>query len=142
MTWLVVGVDTSPASKKALDVAVDLAQSLKASLALVYAGAPVPPGPMPPRLDAISRVNAEIDAHEVAKIAATWGAEAGKRVPVEVVSEQGDAAQVILAEAVRRQAKFVVVGSHGRTGLKRVFLGSVAQAVVKGSKAPVVVVPS
>lgn len=141
MVTVVVGVDYSPPSKKALDAAVELAKSLKASLVLVYAATPLPPGTRTGHLDALSQVNAEIDADELHRLATTWAKAASKHVPLDVVSRPGRPDEVLLDEAKSRKAAYVVVGSHGRTGLKRVVLGSVAQAVVRDSKIPVLVVP-
>lgn len=50
---------------------------------------------------------------------------------------QGDAAASILSCAKRRNAEMIVVGTHGRTGLKRALLGSVAEAVIRGAAVPV-----
>ncbi|MCC6997175.1 MAG: universal stress protein [Deltaproteobacteria bacterium] len=46
----------------------------------------------------------------------------------------------IVRHAEELQAELVVVGSHGRTGLKRLLLGSTAEAVVKGAPCSVMVV--
>lgn len=139
---VVVGVDSSAPSKKALDAAVTLAAQLKAKLVLVYATTPLPLGARPPRLDALSQVTADIDAHELEKVATTWAKDAAKAVPLDIVAREGPAAQALIAEAQARKASYLVVGSHGRTGLKRVVMGSVASAVVRDSKIPVLVVPS
>jgi nucleotide-binding universal stress UspA family protein len=52
----------------------------------------------------------------------------------------GDAAAGILHTAARLGADCVVIASHGRSGLRKVFLGSVAQGVVQGSHRPVLIV--
>jgi len=52
----------------------------------------------------------------------------------------GGAADEILDFASEAGADLVVVGSHGRTGLARIFLGSVARNVLYGSRASVLVV--
>jgi len=53
---------------------------------------------------------------------------------------QGDPRDVVPALAASQKADLVVVGSHGRRGLARAVLGSVAEAIVRGSSVPVVVV--
>ena len=50
---------------------------------------------------------------------------------------QGDPAASILNCAKRRSAELIVVGTHGRTGLKRALLGSVAEAVIRAAAVPV-----
>ena len=52
----------------------------------------------------------------------------------EAIATQGDPGSAIVEAAREWAADLIVVGSHGRTGLKRLLLGSVAQAVV--AKAP------
>jgi nucleotide-binding universal stress UspA family protein len=47
----------------------------------------------------------------------------------------------IVTEAIRRQADVIVIGSHGRTGLAHVLIGSVAEAVIRRATVPVIVVP-
>ena len=46
----------------------------------------------------------------------------------------------IIKEAETSKADLIVIGSHGRTGLKRLFLGSVAQNVLGEAHIPVLVV--
>jgi nucleotide-binding universal stress UspA family protein len=52
----------------------------------------------------------------------------------------GDPALGILRAARASRADLIVMGTHGRTGLRRVLLGSVAEAVARRSTAPVLVV--
>lgn len=59
---------------------------------------------------------------------------------VETVVREGDARSAILDEAESWGADLIVVGSHGRTGLKRWVLGSVASAVVAHAHCSVEVV--
>ena len=142
MTTLVVGVDFSKPSKKALDAAVVLAKQLEGSLVLVYAGTPLPLGSKRGHLDAVTELQAEIDADEVQRLSTTWAKQASKSVQVEVVTRAGKPADVVLAVAKARKALYVVVGSRGHSGIKRAVLGSVAQAVLRDSPIPVLVVPA
>jgi nucleotide-binding universal stress UspA family protein len=63
-------------------------------------------------------------------------------VPVEKVVEVGDAAPAICRVAERLGVDVIVVGSHGRTGLARIFLGSVSEHVVRHAPCPVLVIPN
>lgn len=58
----------------------------------------------------------------------------------EAAVRDGDPRSVIVAEAIGWPADLVVLGSHGRTGIKRTLLGSVSQAVVDHAPCPVEVV--
>ena len=132
-------VDFSPPSRRAFDAAVRLAGDLGASLVLVHAFEPMPKaGARGP----VGQAKAEIDVAEWEELCETWAAEARKSVDVETVAREGKPADVIHEVAAERKATLVVVGSHGRTGVKRAVLGSVAEAVVRRSKVPVVVVPA
>ena len=53
---------------------------------------------------------------------------------------EGDAAEEVLRVADDVGADLIVMGTHGRTGLGRVLMGSVAEAVLRGSRCPVLVV--
>jgi nucleotide-binding universal stress UspA family protein len=59
---------------------------------------------------------------------------------VEELVEVGDAADVICRVADRLRVDVVIVGSHGRTGLGRLLLGSVSEHVVRHAPCPVLVV--
>jgi nucleotide-binding universal stress UspA family protein len=63
-------------------------------------------------------------------------------VPVHEVVEEGEAAATIVKEAENRSVDVIVVGSHGRTGIKRLFLGSVSEHVVRHAHCPVLVIHS
>jgi nucleotide-binding universal stress UspA family protein len=65
-------------------------------------------------------------------------AEAG--VEVETATEVGQPSRVIVDYADEHDVDHVVIGSHGRRGLSRVLLGSVAELVVRRSPVPVTVV--
>lgn len=54
--------------------------------------------------------------------------------------ELGHPADVLSALATSEQAEQIVVGSHGRRGIERLFLGSVAERVLRRSEIPVLVV--
>jgi nucleotide-binding universal stress UspA family protein len=58
------------------------------------------------------------------------------------VARAGKPADLIVEEARKANARFIITGSHGRTGLKRAVLGSVAEAVLRLADRPVLVVPS
>jgi nucleotide-binding universal stress UspA family protein len=61
-------------------------------------------------------------------------------VHTEVVQD-GPPASGILQFAEDRHADLIAIGTHGRGGLSRAVLGSVADKVVRGAHCPVLVVP-
>lgn len=62
----------------------------------------------------------------------------GLRVTTEVVP--GAVAETILAEAERTQADMIALSTHGRGGLARLLMGSVASQVVHGAHVPVLLI--
>ena len=52
----------------------------------------------------------------------------------------GDPATAIVDAAAQENADLIVMGTHGRTGLSRLLMGSVAEAVVRRAKCPVLTV--
>ena len=62
------------------------------------------------------------------------------RVPMEYKLAKGDPAASIVKVAEETACDLIVLGTHGRTGLKRVLMGSVAEHVMRGAPCPVLVV--
>lgn len=81
--------------------------------------------------------NAELEtAHEEL----TRTAEAFQGTTVEKRAEVGDPATTICLVAAELDVDVIVVGSHGRTGVSRLFLGSTSEHVVRHAPCPVLVV--
>lgn len=142
---IVVGIDYSPASRQALEAAIRTAKKWGAEIELVHALSPLgAPGldlEHPP-FDPLRNESADISA-SLPRTPQAWlqhVRDAG--VPAKLVTRPGPAAQVIVEEAKRTRARAIVVGSHGRTGIQKAILGSVAQKVVDQSPVPVMVVPA
>lgn len=119
---ILVATDFSDNAEAALGVAVRYARELHARLHLlhVFWGGEV----------------------EVTQLLADAVAQAGPDVPVTVAGTGGDPAEEILRYATRHPIDLIVVGTHGRTGMSRVLLGSVAERVMRGARCPVLVVPA
>jgi nucleotide-binding universal stress UspA family protein len=68
-------------------------------------------------------------------------ADATDRLEIETeIVESADAAEAIAQAAERFDADAICLGSHGRSGLAKTLMGSVAQGVMAASKRPVLVV--
>lgn len=57
-----------------------------------------------------------------------------------IIEEDNDIGEAIFAVQERINADLIVIGSHGRKGIKRMFLGSVAETILRNSNCPVLVV--
>ena len=63
-----------------------------------------------------------------------------KKANWEKCIEEGEAATAILHKAEQKQADLIVMGTHGRTGLEYMLLGSVAEKVVRRAHSPVLTI--
>lgn len=70
------------------------------------------------------------------KIAASLGDDR-----LEIVTAEGDIAEAILKVAKEKAADIIVIGSHGRSGLNKLLMGSVAEKVLHHSAVPLLIVP-
>ncbi len=124
---ILVPVDGSPSSDKALDEAIRLAIFSGAKISLLHV------------LDDLSHVRAtgeSLLAKQGEKILA-------RGLPVECVLIAGGSGRICdhVAEHARiSQADLIVVGSHGRRGVGRVLLGSDAEQIIRQAPVPVLVV--
>ena len=63
-----------------------------------------------------------------------------KKIKVVFDIKKGTPAETILREEKAKKVDLIVIASHGKTGILKQLMGSVAERVVKGAKCPVVVV--
>ncbi len=141
---IVVGMDFSHESEVALAHAADLARYRGAALTLVHVGA-VPAQPygvpesMSTALGEYQKIVSEHLSEDREQLAALREKVSGHGLDVSQVIVDGLPDTGIVEAAEELQADLVVTGSHGRTGLKRFFLGSTAEKVVRTSHADVLV---
>lgn len=123
-------------SQRALEVGSELAQQLGATLTLVHVWS-IPTSMFGPELPLPM-----IDFEKEARDALDAGLALAKaRVPgAQGVLRFGIPAREILAVAAERSADLIVLGTHGRKGLPRMFLGSVAEKVARRTEVPVLIV--
>ncbi len=140
---ILLGTDGSAASEHAAALAVSLARTHGAKLTVLYVVDPYPylgigeTNPMGFQAYMAAAQQHAAQAH--AKVAQLCS-EAQPPVPLEVkLAEDVAAARGIVEMAEQDRADLVVVGSHGRTGVARLVLGSVAAKVVAQSTVPVLV---
>jgi nucleotide-binding universal stress UspA family protein len=65
-----------------------------------------------------------------------------RTIHVQRLLREGDPAQEILHTAEETKADLIVMGTHGRTGLRRLLMGSVAEVVLRKAPCPVLTVKS
>lgn len=137
---VVVGVDGSPASAKAMTWAARYAQASGATIRAVLAWHyPAAVGTAPIGV-APAAVTAEVEQAERAALdkAVTDAQADHPGVAIERELVYGHPAEVLLAQS--RDADLLVIGSRGRGGFKGMLLGSVSQQCVTHAACPVTVV--
>lgn len=134
---ILVPVDFSSGSEAALNLATSLARDTGAKLLLMHVQiTPLPVGggefmyvePSPPTDELRARLKNVLPKDP--------------KIPVEHFLLTGDPADCIVKLAEDEKVDFIVLGTHGRRGLTRILMGSVAELVVRWAKCPVVTVKS
>jgi nucleotide-binding universal stress UspA family protein len=126
-------VDFDPNSLGALQLASELAQEGEAILNVVHVVA-MPPGPEV----ALPFGEMETTARRRLERLVRQKIKGKARYQVEVM--MGDPGVEILQAAKRQGAHLIVMATHGRKGLRRLILGSVAEHVVREASCPVLTV--
>jgi nucleotide-binding universal stress UspA family protein len=138
---ILVPIDLDNAAAQVLDYAVALAAKLDATLHVLHAvpwpllGAEAPAA-------MTEAAMAQLMAHERKKFDELVAAHTAKLPPGSVMFKTGDARAAVLAAADELGADLVVMGTHGRRGVSRLVLGSVAESVARSARCPVLLVRS
>lgn len=128
--------DFSAPARKAQEYAVSLAESFGAQLYAFHAVSDEVFVPAPEA--AAVWVHAEVD--RVRKLLASEFETVRLSRPVVQEVREGNAAQEVIRYATEQRIDLIVLGTHGRTGLSRFLLGSVAEKVVRLATCPVLTV--
>jgi nucleotide-binding universal stress UspA family protein len=132
--------DFSNCADQALDLALFLTKKFDAELFLLHAvvlhqDAMTGPDGNFPIAEKISQHLSDMARSKLGRLA---GPPRDQGMRIHQVEERGfSAAEVILQHAEKIDADLIVMGTHGRRGPGRLFLGSVAEEVVRGSECPV-----
>jgi nucleotide-binding universal stress UspA family protein len=137
---IVVATDFGETSRVAADAAVELAERLRVPLVLVHghlaplgAYTPVPVAPSADYVQALEDAVRDLLEEEARRLR-------GRGVEVTTLLRIGFASEAVLAAAKELDAGLIVMGTHGRRGLPRALLGSVAEKVTRSSPVPVLTV--
>jgi nucleotide-binding universal stress UspA family protein len=141
---ILCAIDFSEHSRRALDHAMAIARWYEASVTALYVFSPAPVaavGPGAPLFDPI--VLTDVDLQRLRDdLRAFAAAEAALGVAFDVDVRQGFPASEIDAHAREMPADLIVLGTHGRSGVERLVLGSVAERVLRRAPCPVLTVPA
>ena len=139
-------VDFSEYSRRAFDQAVGLARCYGSTVTVLHVTSPVQvPIAAPPYVGVVSPAFPDLTPDPgdlAAQVHRLIDSEGAPGVPFDVLVEKAPSVHdEILAQARRRHADLVVMGTHGRSGFERLFLGSTAEKVLRKAECPVMTVP-
>jgi nucleotide-binding universal stress UspA family protein len=151
---ILIGIDDSTFAEAAAKYGFKLAETLNAHVGLVHMTEPVAismPGagadeilgsPMPnfSRPDSLEvlKVQDEIAENLISRTAKKFGGS----LEVTQFNEYGSTGEGIINCSHEFKADMIIIGTHRRTGLDRLLMGSIAEYIVRHSEIPVLVVPS
>jgi universal stress protein A len=138
---ILVPFDFSEYAEKALTWALAMAENWSAHVLLLHV---VPRPSYPPLLMGsyfnVAEFEANLQADAEARAKERVAHTGNTAVPIDTQVVIGEPFSDICRLAEHEKADLVVMGSHGRTGLRHVLLGSVAERVVRHAPCPVLVV--
>ena len=136
---ILIPIDFSTCSRKALQYALPFARQFGAELVLVHV---VPPTYYSTDLSYTAPVFPEEEVRDFSakRLAALIQAEIGDQIPGSAMVRIGQPAHEIVETARELKTDLIIVSTHGNTGLKHLLLGSVAENVVRHAPCPVLVV--
>lgn len=143
---ILVPLDGSDLSLRALDHAVRMATALKARLVLLRVGHVIAPEALGvPELSMALAHELQLQQLKLDETLTTYLEDVArplreKQITVETVVRMGDAASQIVDLAESEQVDLIVMSSHGRTGLSRWIYGSVAERVLHNVRCSLMVV--
>lgn len=136
---ILVPIDFSETSDSAVQHGLELARTFHCALILLHVGdkaAADVETEFPLGLD-----GSMLDAHRERLLKVLTPAEQAQMHPEFVVASGSPAAEIVRC-AAEREVDLIVMGTHGRSGVGHVLLGSVAEKVVRTAPCPVLVVRS
>jgi nucleotide-binding universal stress UspA family protein len=136
---ILVPVDLSPNSLRALDHAVDLAKPFKAELAVLFVVEPIYYA-VPDFTGGAAAMGGVLDEQRRsarAQLARLEQRYAKRRVKLRTHLQTGTPYQAIVDTAKQLRTDLIVMATHGRTGVTHLLMGSVAERVVRLATCPV-----
>ena len=140
MKRILCPTDLSDAAEPAVEQASRLAGTLGAEVVLLYVASEAPLWNEPLYTRAVRRAFEAQRRWAENALAGRVAALAAAGVPARSLVRTGLAWEEIVRAASEEQADMIVMGTHGRSGLDRLLLGSVAERVVRQAPCPVLTV--
>jgi nucleotide-binding universal stress UspA family protein len=136
---ILYATDFSPFSNQAYFHALNLARGYNASLTIAYVRALSPTYPYAPEMGVPAVVDNQDDEREYWREQLEQIRPLDERIRVQHVLLEGDPAEEIVNFAAEAQMDMIVLGTHGRSGVERLVLGSVAESVLRSAPCSVLI---
>jgi universal stress protein A len=141
LSRILVPIDFSEHSKKALQYAIPFAEQFKASIDLLYVVEPtIYPADFSFGQVGFPNVEDELRERGAEELKSLIAKEIGKRVPAKQVIRTGKAFYEIREYAREESMDLIIIATHGHSGVEHVLFGSTAEKVVRHAPCPVLVV--
>jgi nucleotide-binding universal stress UspA family protein len=140
---ILVPLDFSPASLKALDYAADFAKPLGAEVCVlfvvepIYYAVPDLAGAAAGTTVGLIEEQRRSGKRQLERLQARY---AKRHIKLRTLLQTGTPYQAIVDNAKSLKANLIVMSTHGRTGMTHLLLGSVAERVVRTSACPVLTI--
>lgn len=143
---ILLAVDDTPCSHKAIEYAKDLVTEFKSTLALITVVPPTSPasygadpllGQQPIIIPEVSEIQQRSAQDYLDSIAAEFSGAA----EVFTFNKIGSVREEILTTAQEWTADLIIIGSNGRTGFEHFISGSVSESIIRKATVPVLVIP-
>ena len=131
---ILIPMDFSADAEQALDSAIELAKQFQARLTLLH----VIQLPVATEVD-LSGYYADLESGARQELEAYQKRIAATGLTVDIMLDSGAPFRQIVDVAKDRQVDLIVMGTHGRTGMRHLLIGSVAERVVRLAPCPVMV---
>lgn len=144
---ILVALDGNPDHESGYEVAIELAEEIKASIHLIQV---VPTlATLNPKhsvtgtlLPATTSALLEIDEENAREYLIEKIKEIQKKaIPVSAEVERGDPAQQVVQSAEANDTQLIILGTHGKSGMNAFWAGSVAPKIVEQTHLPILLVP-
>lgn len=144
---ILLAIDDTPCSHKALEYAKELVQEFNASIALITVVSPTSPAsygadPLLGQQPIVVAEVSEIQYKSAQDHLDTLAQEFSGAKEVYVFNKIGSIKEEILLAAQEWAADLIIMGSNGRTGFDHFISGSVSESVIRKAHCPVLVIPS
>ncbi len=142
MTNIVVPVDFGETTDKLLDESIKFAQEINGKICLIH----VAPADIGFAIgDMGFQYFPEVEQNEIrqelVRLNNLQQRVTAQNIECEHLLKQGIAGDIIIDYAAEKNAGYIVIGSHGRSGIYDVFVGSLTKELTRRSRIPVLVIP-